>query len=440
MDKILLIIQREFLSRVKKKSFIIMTFLGPILMGGLITGAILLTISDNETYVVQVIDESEIIDNDLPSSEKIYFSYSTSSLDSALKQFETSPYSIILYIPNNIIKSNSIVLHYKKYPSLITQKYISAEIEKIIEQYKLDNFNIDKEVYAEIKTRLNVATADFKQKKNDKYKTELTLVGFFFAVLIYMFIFLYGVQVMRGVIEEKTSRIVEVIISSVKPFQLMLGKITGIALVGLTQFLLWVILTTGIIGISQAVLLKDKYSAEQISNVQVSGNLMQKLDNTKSNQDLKVNAAVDLLNRINFPLMIGMFLFYFLGGSLLYASLFAAVGAAVDNEADTQQFMMPITIPLIFGFIVAEFALQNPDGPAVFWFSIIPLTSPVVMMVRIAGGINPSDMWQLYLSMFLLVAGFIFTTWVAAKIYRTGILMYGKKPSYKELIKWLKYS
>jgi ABC-2 type transport system permease protein len=440
MDKILLIIQREFLSRVKKKSFIIMTFLGPILMGGLITGAILLTISDNETYVVQVIDESEIIDNDLPSSEKIYFSYSTSSLDSALKQFETSPYSIILYIPNNIIKSNSIVLHYKKYPSLITQKYISAEIEKIIEQYKLDNFNIDKEVYAEIKTRLNVATADFKQKKNDKYKTELTLVGFFFAVLIYMFIFLYGVQVMRGVIEEKTSRIVEVIISSVKPFQLMLGKITGIALVGLTQFLLWVILTTGIIGISQAVLLKDKYSAEQISNVQVSGNLMQKLDNTKSNQDLKVNAAVDLLNRINFPLMIGMFLFYFLGGYLLYASLFAAVGAAVDNEADTQQFMMPITIPLIFGFIVAEFALQNPDGPAVFWFSIIPLTSPVVMMVRIAGGINPSDMWQLYLSMFLLVAGFIFTTWVAAKIYRTGILMYGKKPSYKELIKWLKYS
>ncbi len=243
---------------------------------------------------------------------------------------------------------------------------------------------------------------------------------------------------MRGVIEEKTNHIVEIIISSVKPFQLMMGKIIGIALVGLTQFLLWLILSGVLIFAAQSFIINEKYDASKLMQQQMTSKLM-KENATQIPLDASVNDVSDLLLRINFPLMISMFVFYFLGGYLLYASLFAAVGAAVDNETDTQQFMAPITIPLVFGFIVAEFAIQNPEGSAAFWFSIIPLTSPVVMMVRIASGIDAGDIWQIYLSMIILVATFIFTTWVAGKIYRTGILMYGKKASYKELWKWLFY-
>jgi ABC-2 type transport system permease protein len=318
------------------------------------------------------------------------------------------------------------------------QRYIASEIEKSLDKYKIRAFNLDKDTYERIKDRLAVNTVDFKKKTDDKFKMEITLVGFFFAVLIYMFIFMYGVQVMRGVIEEKTNRIVEIIISSVKPFQLMMGKIVGIALVGLTQFLLWIILSAGLIFAAQSFIISEKYDASKLMKQQMTSEMM-KESSKEIPLEAGVNDVTDLISRINFPLMFSMFVFYFLGGYLLYASLFAAVGAAVDSEADTQQFMAPITIPLVFGFIVAEFAIQNPEGTAAFWFSIIPFTSPVVMMVRVASGIDSGDIWQVYLSMFILVASFIFTTWLAGRIYRTGILMYGKKASYKELWKWLFY-
>ncbi|MEA3478463.1 MAG: ABC transporter permease, partial [Bacteroidota bacterium] len=250
-------------------------------------------------------------------------------------------------------------------------------------------------------------------------------------------IFIFGAQVMRGVIEEKTSRIVEVIVSSVKPFQLMMGKIFGIALVGLTQFLLWVVLTFAIVSVFQFAM-SEKISAESVQQMIPTENQLvpqAELVEQQKEQD-QIKMVFEAINSINFEVMIFSFLFFFLGGYLLYAALFAAIGSAVDSESDTQQFMMPVTIPLILSIIMAQFVIQNPDGPVAFWFSIIPLTSPVIMMVRIPFGV---PMLDIYLSVGLLIASFIGTTWIAAKIYRTGILMYGKKVNYKELWKWITY-
>jgi ABC-2 type transport system permease protein len=267
------------------------------------------------------------------------------------------------------------------------------------------------------------------------------ILAMFSGILIYFFIFMFGAQVMRGVIEEKTNRIIEVIISSVKPFQLMMGKITGIGLVGLTQFLLWVILTGTIVTIatsSFSMKIKPGAATEQLMPSQAKGMSIQlpnAADSTKVSGE-QSNEVINAIESIDFTVMIGMFLFFFVFGYLLYAALFAAVGSAVDSEADTQQFMLPLTVPLILSIVMAQYVIQEPNGPVAFWFSIIPLTSPVIMMIRIPFGV---PYLQIILSMVILVAGFLGATWLAAKIYRTGILMYGKKVSYRELWKWLKY-
>ncbi len=266
-------------------------------------------------------------------------------------------------------------------------------------------------------------------------------IGFVGAILIYIFIFLYGVQVMRGVIEEKTNRIVEVIISSVRPFQLMMGKIVGIALVGLTQFLLWTILTFTIYTITYTVFLgKVDNKIEQIEKIKQSQlekgpfNAPEEIKKMDSSEVIQIMRG---LKQIDFVALFLCFVFYFIAGYLLYGALFAAIGSAVDNEADTQQFMLPVTVPLILSFIVAQSIMQNPEGALSFWFSVIPFTSPVVMMVRLPLGV---PIWQLATSMLLLAAGFIATTWLAGKIYRTGILMYGKKITYSEILKWLRFN
>jgi ABC-2 type transport system permease protein len=277
--------------------------------------------------------------------------------------------------------------------------------------------------------------------KESKSYTEISMVlGMFSGILIYFFIFMFGAQVMRGVIEEKTNRIVEVIISSVKPFQLMMGKIIGVGMVGLTQFLLWVVLTFGIVTVvtssfipknvkqsaTEQIIKQNKaYSPDQIPEQVIS-----------QNKEGGVNEVMDALNSVDFPVMIGAFIFFFVFGYLLYAALFAAIGGAVDNEADTQQFMLPITVPLILAIVMAQYVIQDPDGAVSFWFSIIPFTSPVIMMIRIPFGV---PIYEVILSMVLLLLGFLGTTWLAGKIYRTGILMYGKKVNYRELWKWLRY-
>lgn len=302
------------------------------------------------------------------------------------------------------------------------QKYIDA--------------GIDEQKLSTIKTNVRVATKDLDN--NDKNVGIITALGFGSGLIIYLFIFIYGAMVMRGVLEEKTSRILEVIISSVKPFQIMMGKIIGVAMVGLTQLVLWIVLTSGVyMGVGAAMGIKDgspkmmpttRINSEAVVDDQVP----QKMD-AQSAAFSEISGA---LSQINFTFLLSMFVFYFIGGYLLYSALFAAVGAAADAETDTQQFMMPVTIPLIIAYVASVNVMSNPQGNIAFWFSIIPFTSPIVMMVRLPFGVPA---WQIMLSMVMLVLGFIFTTWIAGRIYRVGILMYGKKVSYKELWKWLRY-
>lgn len=445
MNKTGLIIQREYFTRVRKKSFIVMTILGPVLIAGLMGLGIYLGMSDRSVYNVLVVDLTPgVIDsetskgnpmffNRLKNTDQVTFSYTNQGLSNA--EFDSSAYSLMVVARPDILTVPEIEMVFRKLPSLKARSYIKAQFEKVIEGEKLKLHRIDRRTYDSIRTDLDVISVDASDGTTS-FKQEQAVVGFAFAVLIYFFIFLYGVQVMRGVMEEKSNRIVEVIISSVRPFQLMMGKIIGVALVGLTQFLVWVILTGTLFALVSQSLLPELTDP---AAVQTTEAVAKEVNEDAMNQAMMNEVAELILFRINWPVMLSMFLFFFLGGYLLYASLFAAVGAAVDNETDTQQFMLPITIPLIFAFIVAEFALANPDGAAVFWFSVVPLTSPVVMMVRTAMGFDAGTLWELFLAMALLVAGFLGAVWLAAKIYRTGILMYGKKVTYKELYKWLRF-
>lgn len=434
MNKILLIIKREYLTRVKKKSFLIMTLLGPVLIAGFLSLAIYLGMSDSSVQNVVVVDEARLVSKAFQDSDQIKFFYTNEVLsDSA---FGDSPYNLMLIVNEYIIENNKAHLYYKKYPSVNVQSYVSNQLDHALENIKLKMFDIDNNAYKEIRTAITLGVFDYKDQEKESRKVELAAVGFFFAIVIYIFILLYAVQVMRGVMEEKTNRIIEVLVSSVKPFQLMMGKIVGIAMVGLTQFLLWILLTTALMTVFQSLIFTDPLAGEIIAQQQMSPELQQELMSPEQSGAAEI---LDLIDRINFPLMVGMFIFYFLGGFLLYSALFAAVGAAVDSEADTQQFVMPLTIPLVFGFIIGEFAVINPEGSSSEIFSIFPFTSPVVMMIRLANGFTPDTIWQLYLSIFLLIVGFVFTTWIASKVYRIGILMYGKKVGYKEIWKWIRY-
>ncbi|MGZ4118829.1 MAG: ABC transporter permease, partial [Bacteroidia bacterium] len=331
---------------------------------------------------------------------------------------------------------------YKNKLSNSTQAYIEESLSKMIFNVMLAKNKVDPNFIKDAKDKSTftmITTQKDKDGKDKNTNTGLyTAIGLICAFLIYFFIFLYGVQVMRGVMEEKTSRIVEVILSSVKPFQLMMGKIVGIALVGLTQFLLWVILTGTLYSVASATILKNVdmkqiQQKEQVIKIGADLNVSQMKHNQEKDEITKLWNDFKSVSVVN---ILFCFLFYFLAGYLMYSALFAAVGAAVDSEADTQQFMMPITIPLILSFVVAQSVIQDPHSTMAFWFSIIPFTSPIVMMVRLPWGVPP---WELALSMSLLVIGFVCTTWLAGRIYRTGILMYGKKVSWKELGKWLFY-
>lgn len=443
MNKILLIIQREYLSRVKKKSFIIMTILGPLLMAGIMIVPIWLSMQKSDQQKIEVIDESTLFIDLIPQKDFIRFDYPPVSFEDAEKGFYDTDYDAILYIPRNILSGgNAIKILYKKQLSVGVEQYIVGTISKMMYDVILAKNKVDLNIIkdAEVNSQFKLITEKVEEDGNVK-KTNTGLymaIGLGAGILIYMFIFLYGVQVMRGVMEEKTNRIVEVILSSVKPFQLMMGKIVGVALVGLTQFLLWVVLTTTLYSIASATILKD-IDMKQIQQKEEVIKVGADLDYMNMKKIEKPNIVTEIWNdfkNVDMKAIVLCFLFYFLGGYLMYSALFAAVGAAVDNEADTQQFMMPITIPLILSFVVAQTIIQNPESQMAFWFSIIPLTSPIVMMVRLPFGVPG---WELALSMVLLVLGFIFTTWLAGRIYRTGILMYGKKVTWKELGKWLFY-
>ena len=420
MNKTLLIIKREFLVRVKKKSFIIMTILAPILMASLIIVPVLLSDTDQQKRLIGVHDNNpEKLSSDLKDSENIHF---TLLDDTEIDVFMTDPEQSNYYALLKIDSSN-FTLYCSQQVGLNLRNSIENQLEQITERNKLKNAGINIEIIEEAKTDINIETKIISSEGNTtSSSTEASIgIGFMTGILIYMFIFMYGTMVMRGVIEEKTNRIVEIIISSVKPFQLMIGKIMGVALVGLTQFFLWIVLTIFISSVAEFMF---------IDSSEISNSL------NAADKSVVLQEVTRLTGGIDLVLIFISFIFYFLFGYLMYSSLFAAVGSAVDAEADTQQFMLPITIPLIFSFLLIQPVMDNPDGMLAFWLSIIPLTSPIIMMARLPFGV---ESWQLILSMIILVIGFIATTYLAAKIYRTGILMYGKKISYKELWKWITY-
>lgn len=450
MGKIRLIIWREYITRVRKKSFLIMTFLGPLLIAGGVSGAIYLGLQEDGPQTVMVVDKAQIFLNKLKETEGIKFYYDDALIDEPvdsviIRKFKAmGPYTTLVIINDQVLKNNTVQVYYRKVPSQTVQNYLSAEIEQVMEREKLRLKNIDPEDYRGVKTHLVMQLRDVDRADEESHDQAKALIGFVFGYLIFIFIFLYGIQVMRGVMEEKQSRVVEVLISSVRPFQLMMGKIVGIALVGLTQFLLWVVASSILfsigLGSARGSILKH---AQQEQQMKITA-LQAEEDGTtpaagEGEAASFANALIDIWDQTPVVAVLLLFVFYFLGGYLLYSALYAAIGSAIDSEAETQQFMFPITIPMVIGIYVAQTAVYNPDGPAVFWCSIIPFTSPVVMMIRVAMGNAFEHPAHLALSMALLVGTFIFTTWLAGRIYRTGILMYGKKVTWKELGKWLFY-
>ncbi len=457
MNKISVIIKREYITRVRKKSFIIMTILAPVLMAAMIVVPSLLMMNKQaEHKKIAVIEEkSDLFKNVIPSTKDEEFVYLDNvKVDDIKNSFEQSGYYGLLVIQPELVNvPNAIQLISKKQPPIGLLEHIERSLEKEIQRKKLLAYKIDNldEILKNVNSSVSVQTI----KLDDRGKFEKTSTGVSMALayisgfLMYMLVFIFGSQVMRGVIEEKTSRVIEVIISSVKPVQLMMGKIIGIALVGLTQFLIWIILTGGLaIGLKSTFLPKGsvtEITQNMPQNLMSSTGVQQAATTTANGGQAQVSSKLSpeyvqiLSTALNQPWgkLIICFIFYFITGYLLYASVFAAIGSAVDNETETQQFMLPVTIPIILALFVAMSIMQNPESSIAFWFSMIPLTSPIVMMARI-----PFDvpLWQIAVSMGLMVITFIFFVWMAAKIYRTGILMYGKKASWKEMWKWLRYS
>jgi len=441
MSKISLIIKREYTTRVMKKSFIILTFLTPLLFAGMISVLLWLSsIKDNTKKHIVVIDRTNSYSQVLKSNETYVFDFVNKPMEKIKSENagkDENQFTALLLISDDLAKNpKAVTLYSEKQVNLELKTYISGLLNNYVEQQKLAAYNIPnlKEMVEKSRTDIDIPTIKWGENGQDKEgSAELALViGMISAFVIYMFIIIYGAQVMSGVVQEKTSRIVEVMISSVKPFELMMGKIIGIAMVGLTQFLMWVILT---VAISTAVGSfigggVDVTALQQTNQMGMNGGL------TATTNPNEIQQVFSMLHGFDFMQIIVLFVLYFLGGYLLYASLFAAVGSAVDSETDTQQFSLPLTLPIIFAIYAAIYSAQNPDGPLAFWCSMIPFTSPIVMMVRL-----PFDvpMWQIILSLSILVLTFIGTTWMAGKIYRTGILMYGKKATWKEMWKWLRY-
>lgn len=434
MNHLPLIIKREYLAKVKNKSFILMTFLSPLFIVALLSLIAYLTSVNNEKVrTISVLDESGIMSEALISSDQIlYESLNGMDLEDAKTTSNSNNAYGLLHVPDLALEdvSEKIKFYSKESPSLSLISSLESKIEKRIGELKLKKMGVDLSKISASKTYVNINQEDFEGVKTSKAGSFLKLVfGGAAGYLLFMFIIIYGNLIMRSVIEEKSSRIIEVIISSVKPIQLMLGKIFGTSLAGITQFAIWVILI--------AIL---SFAASNFFGIDLSANPQQEMM-TAAVSDVNANSELQALiaELHSLPLinLIVAFVLFFVGGYLLYSSLYAAIGAAVDNETDTQQFLMPVVILLVVGFYVGFFtALEDPHGTISVVFSYIPFTSPIVMLIRIPFGV---PIWEQILSLSVLIFSFLVTVWIAAKIYRVGILMHGKKPSYKDLIKWLKY-
>lgn len=445
MNKIWLIVQREFMHRVRKRYFLIITLLGPILFGALISAPAFLSNIQLEKRVILVHDRATILDFHQGTAEIVltYIDPSKFDLQKAKEYLKDNPrYYALLYIPTGEtwdpdFIAAGIAMYSQGDISLKVQSYIESLIKSKIQEEKLKLLGVDPAVVKQSETNVRLRTfyleaADQAEKQS---ATELKFVlAFIGSLLIYLFIILYGSMVMRGTIEEKSNRIVEIIITSVKPFQLMMGKILGIALTGLLQFAIWVVLSAAVYTLASRVVFREKFEAARVLAAQ-----QEQLKVEGSSVPMDIDRSLDIINAIqtiNFPLVLSLFIFYFLFGYLAYGALFAIVGSTVDNEADSQQLVLPISIPLIISILAMSSIIENPDSKLAVALSYIPLTSPVIMMARIPFGI---PWWETALSMLILILFFILATWVAGRIYRVGILMYGKKFSFNDIIRWFSY-
>ena len=438
MNKVSLIIRREYITRVSNKRFILTTFLIPLVFVLFIAGSVYFASSSKEQLSIAVINDPGYLKTNLKNDTgNVVFSFSEKT---DTTNYKTKKYDAALYVAevNGTLISD---LHSEKQIGFEATRYIERQLNKAVENNLLLERGINKSTLDSIAdaSEENVMLTNMVDDGDGKSKEANTgiayAIGFGSGLLIYMTMFIFGAMVMRGVAEEKTNRIAEVIVSSCKPFELMMGKIVGIAGVGLTQLLLWITLMTIITSSLSAFIPAETY--QQFQAMQQG---QQAMGTAASNpMAMKIlQAKTEILESVNWLLIIGCFLFYFLGGYLFYASLFAAVGSVINEDPqEAQALMLPITMPIIFSFVILGSVLSNPSSSIAIWTSILPFTSPIIMMGRIPFGV-PSTVpyWQLAASMLSLIGGFLLTTWFAGKIYRTGILMYGKKVTWKEMIKW----
>lgn len=431
MNKILLIIKREYLTRVRKKSFLLTTILVPLVIIGFYAAIIAIAISDNgDKNRIAIIDQANLFEGKVPpdkdGKESLKFEFvQNETAESFKRKYDSLGYTAFLFIPQmDISKPQGIELHSQNTLGIITKSKIDRKVNKAIEQKRLASANIPADKYESIKSDVDIpSTIDSGDGEKTGVEGAARVMAFALGMLIYVVLLIYGSMVMRGVMEEKMNRISEVIVSSVKPFQLMLGKIIGIGAVGITQFLIWIVL----IGVLTSLL--PALGPDMAKQVADNGN-------GAVNEAAKAGMVAELamgFKSLPIGLILFSFLFYFVGGYLVYASLFAAIGSVSEDLQDAQQLMFPVMMPIILGFVILTKALQDPSGGLAMFGSMFPLTSPIVMIGRIPFGV---PVWQLLASMAILILFFLFCTWLAGRIYRTGILMYGKKGSWKEMVKW----
>lgn len=439
MNKIWIIIQREFLVRVKKKSFIILTILMPFLMVGIVALPVWLsTLKSGEVTNVSVVDltgayESFFSENEEDITFRIV--QPSGEMQEQVRQLLDQGSNVVMYCQGGVTDGNVTLYSDSEVPKSV-ERCISRRLTNELRKAHLAEYNVSDvdRVTQIVNEEYNVRTVRLDKEGGETESSSdiASFIGLMLALLIYMFILSYGGMVMQGVSEEKTNRIMEIMVSSVKPFQLMMGKIIGVALVGLFQCLIWVVLVSVLFTAAGTL-----FGISSMASPEAMTAGMSLPPEAMAASNAPVAEIMNILHGMNLLQMVLLFILYFIGGYLLFASIFAAIGASINEQADSQQFMMPIIILFIFALYAGMFSIENPDGPLAFWCSLIPLTSPVVMMVRL-----PFDvpMWQIVLSLALLYSTALLIVWLSAKIYRVGILMYGKKPSFKEMMKWIKYN
>lgn len=443
MNKIILIIGREIKSKLYNRTFIIMTILAPLLITGFMAFLIRMSQSDKTEQRVLVLDESGLFKGKLAGNDYVSISYTSELLDAAVESFSDRQFTCLLWVSPTIVEggAGASKLFYRKSPGFGFQTYIRDQMEKLIYEYKLRANNIDPDVIVNSKTSVKLILEKVNEKGGTEEQSNFGFFGFINGALMFMFIIMYGMMVFRSVMEEKTNRIVEVIVSSVKPFQLMLGKIIGVAVLGIIQFLIMGVITLVLTTLLSTLFLKDikiqlKAFEAQQELVKKHGTNINLQNLEKFDDKLQVFEVLQKIEKIDFTEVFLCFILYFVGGYLFYSSIMAAIGSAVDSEADSQQFITPVILPMMVGYFISTKTMIDPDAGIVFWGSMIPFTSPIVMMSRITSGV---PLWEIVLSLSFLFLSFVLTTWLAGKIYRTGILMYGKKTSWRELGRWLFY-